>query len=1252
MLSHSALPMRPELTLQERSVKETELLSISSLSACDLYRADQLRLFEQLLRSCTVPVPNYTGTVIRSSGEDSSVLKRRYFRNIPPFTFPQILSCDTMREASMIKRYYPMTDQLLVALHWPAAERRTKRDTWTPDLSLQTKNYFQPRKPLPPSILIEATSPEVGPVKSVLPSRRSSNAKGLSPSPSPSPTAVVAVPLPVTEEAKECDDVPIEEQVTRHNLTITPAGNAIVMVKQTSHNLATWLSIYTDDNILGLRYGSLVPQPIKSKEEIAAAAAEEEEKEIERERERKAAIELQNKNDPGSAGKKKGTKDKKGLKVSKEEKEVVLDDVIKKEEANSEAAIETGKAKEEKEKEEEKNSGMSTQDLDLRDAYFFCDTADDVRVVSFLGTSSEPSRKPDKNGTVCLSCSYLCGLQVLLCSNGSVKYTAPARNQNTNRNRSQNNSSSGRSNTDRGSGSETSQSIDGDNDEERYRVMCVAGTVVRHLTSALFRKEVYGPDGSRTFFRHTYVPADTLLRGIEGDRTSVGVDGKERKEEKTFLSRVLSQAPYNWQYIRLTPSGHVLFFNNSPDISPEPKPDKMMRMDSTDSTVSSREATGQSSNGEASGVRVLNTKTDYTDAETFAEVSSYQDGRLIVRYRDGLREVHFPDGTRITTHQDGNMVFISKEGLPPVEVDTEHDRVSSAHSKGVKAPLAKGGDKIRVRVALPDGSAAMIKYDTRITCSVNGSIKMVRRDRTVLLVKDSGLVSYSPRTAWDDEAAVALIADSRDVPHTVITSPVKVMSTAPTVSFGNNNAITMLGGVESYPLNATDQAVGQLSGDAPPASPTFLDSPSCNGLTSYAANEFAYGEGSLGESSCAIEDEPSSTSVASLNDPLLPLRPTRTKIIMDLSSFSCHVEDHEHNVFDISLRNPLCPKINLSGEVDGLKPTAVSVSPCEPRLFVMDRSADVIEILSTVEAGQLERVVAICPDASKTVTAVASQPVDLAAGKQHTYRIRQRTNRIGDVFSFEEVFAGRPWQRRQPPAAVSTLLYKRRRETDPDTLSTSSPHTHAHVHIPKTHVIMSLIERMPLSHEGYRQLSKDFSTWERFQRDRERTMDSFLVADSRAVSELEVEERVRKSISAAYKIARALKAKQNAINPTGVPSDLAIRGTTDKLLEGEGDDDLSDDSSIEGEVAYVDEIEGEIRAAFESYAEMPDRHEGSNVEYLDGTIPHTSIRSACIQLLNCHVAQSTVDKALLQDGYVDMENSSVNLDEFREILGM
>lgn len=40
------------------------------------------------------------------------------------------------------------------------------------------------------------------------------------------------------------------------------------------------------------------------------------------------------------------------------------------------------------------------------------------------------------------------------------------------------------------------------------------------------------------------------------------------------------------------------------------------------------------------------------------------------------------------------------------------------------------------------------------------------------------------------------------------------------------------------------------------------------------------------------------------------------------------------------------PKVELSGEVEGLKPPAVADSPMQPRLFVVNRSAEAVEVVS------------------------------------------------------------------------------------------------------------------------------------------------------------------------------------------------------------------------------------------------------------------------------------------------------------------
>jgi hypothetical protein len=128
------LPMSPENSYQERCIKESELLTFSSLSASDLYRADQLLVFEKMLNEVARPLPNFTGTIKRLDGEDG-VLKRRFFRHISAMLLPQIFACESLREPHMLKRYYPLTDELLVALYWPSPDRRMGKSSWRPVIS-------------------------------------------------------------------------------------------------------------------------------------------------------------------------------------------------------------------------------------------------------------------------------------------------------------------------------------------------------------------------------------------------------------------------------------------------------------------------------------------------------------------------------------------------------------------------------------------------------------------------------------------------------------------------------------------------------------------------------------------------------------------------------------------------------------------------------------------------------------------------------------------------------------------------------------------------------------------------------------------------------------------------------------------------------------------------------------------------------------------------------------------------------------
>lgn len=158
------------------------------------------------------------------------------------------------------------------------------------------------------------------------------------------------------------------------------------------------------------------------------------------------------------------------------------------------------------------------------------------------------------------------------------------------------------------------------------------------------------------------------------------------------------------------------------------------------------------------------------DAQTSNKVKTFADGRLAILYTDQQVEMIFPDRTSISTHSSGNSIFIQKKipvlrplagsqnthniedstalpetrwlwkELPSVEIDVDIDYVCRDHASGIKTPINKGGDRVRSRISLTDGSAMMIKYNTSITTQTNGSIKFVCKDRTAILALDSGEV--------------------------------------------------------------------------------------------------------------------------------------------------------------------------------------------------------------------------------------------------------------------------------------------------------------------------------------------------------------------------------------------------------------------------------------------------------------------------------------------------------------------------------
>ena len=1274
MFSYKAMPLDAELTQLDRSLIETELLSYSSLSACDLYRAHQLQLFEGLLSEYAPPMPNFTGTNLLSSGQDASVLKRRYFKKIAAVTLPQIFAADSLREPSVIKKYYPMTDQLLVAVHWPAPVRKIRSETWTPQISQQTltslSSYECRNHTLEANTtMLNTRKPLLVAVKPCASGAESSCSSLSVDLMNLSPVLASADPSSTSGDASSTIKDSAPEPFTQQSITVMPAGNAIIMVKQTSSSpssppsssTASWLTIYSEENVLGIRLSPSICPAISQKEEIKAdaATAMEAEKEQAILAESRVKISL-------PSGKRKGGSSK-GGKVAEDVRSPVVESHMKVEEKSSDLDATASTCP-------PLTDVATVQDIESLNGTFFIHTEDDVRMACYVGasTSSVLSKKAETRAIVCLSFVYPSGLQVLLCTSGTIKCTAPP----------QVHSSVSVIKEDEKCGNTAAE-------YERYRIICAGATVVRHFDTGIYCKEILSSDGSRVLVRRT-----ELLVGLMTSQQHPGT------EVQRFDVTLRQQAPSNWTYIRLNSTGTVLFYCCPLDSVPEPKGQHMMSsplapaldLDSNSllgsemsdpsdgcSNNNINKSSSSSSSSSSSNINI-NIRSVRIDAETSAEINSFADGRIIVVYRDGLREVTFPDGTRATTHQGGSLVYLSKEGLPSIEVDTDVDRSSAESSRGVRSSLSKRGDNMRLRVALPDGSAAVIKYDNRITSEVKGSIKIVRRDRTVMIVKDSGVVSYHPHTAWDDGAAAALSADSRDahapscIPDIVSKSP----HTGPSVTFEVDRKAERCDLLDT-PVGSAVVTTREQNAQSPDAfTGSIVPSRSPHTATlAFGMSDApkAMNHGGITEQ---YEDASRLNTVASLSDPLLPLRPNSTKFTIDLFQATCKVEDHEYNIFDLSLRDPLNPSMQLSGEVAGLKPTPASVSPFEPRLFVLNRSGDATEVLSTLKVSELERMVAICPDAYKIESSVTSQPDDLAAGKQHIYHLRQHMSRPGDALSFEEIFASRPWHHRAAPAALSTMYLERAGA------GVFAPARTEHVSLPPLMSMISLIECMPLSQEGYQQLTKDFAAYEQFLLKRTQTMDLFQAGDDLPICDVEeeIEEKCKRAVRAAYKTAKMLRNKQREIDKErerekekdvsagisnrkgkqGVPIDLALGATIDALLEEEEEeeeeDDLSENSDDDGILESAEEVE--IRAAFESFAyrgeqekeeEEEEEEEGGRLE-LESTIFYSDIRSGCIQVLNCHVSQTAVDQALVTAGYCDIHRCSLILNEFRDLLKM
>ena len=393
---------------------------------------------------------------------------------------------------------------------------------------------------------------------------------------------------------------------------------------------------------------------------------------------------------------------------------------------------------------------------------FVCETDDGLRINAGLVTGGGIVKKTGKP-SVYISLTFASGLHTTVSSNGTVRIKSRISS------RPVAPKSDGEGPT-LGEAPVTSPNaiIDQWFANEKYRVVCSTAVSRTLGGNGPFAQDILYADGSRVLIRRVASNGVPVSLGLNlrqptltsMDRnstraipkTAAGNDGappsthSSRGTTNALFVTLLKSAPSTWKYLRLGVDGSVLFFSCEPGTIPEP----------TGTALPAKE--------------LLNILTVTKDCESASSVLEYRDGRLVVDFNDGLRKTFFPDGTLFTYYDstknlkrnknainntdDFNKVqimLVEKVGYPSVETDLAIDSISKDHASGKLVPISRGGDRVRMRVVAPDGTALIVKYDTRVTATYNGSIKMVRRDRTSLMAKDGGEFIFRPRTNWSDQ---------------------------------------------------------------------------------------------------------------------------------------------------------------------------------------------------------------------------------------------------------------------------------------------------------------------------------------------------------------------------------------------------------------------------------------------------------------------------------------------------------------------
>lgn len=397
---------------------------------------------------------------------------------------------------------------------------------------------------------------------------------------------------------------------------------------------------------------------------------------------------------------------------------------------------------------------LQSRSDDLSCLFFFL-SEEGWRYSFYPGPMPKPLYKPDKQGTVCLhvSSSLPAGSPaIVFCSNGDIRIAEDT---------------------------EQEEDRKGKDDDDGYPLFAEHHRLIGSRLSVLrvfssnaqgthpFSSEILNLDGDRELL----IDLDRLKAFLKCSRK----DSASRECYELSLVRSICkslQTPTSLRRLRLHADGQVAYsVSEMEDSSFEFLPQNILQ--------------------------------SFVDATTKAIINRFEDGRVIISYPPPLlpgavvdasltsssfiasnspaatfasshdsfvlREIFFPDGSSISHDLANSLACLyygdlgskrkgtdkngkrerNRNGWPVIEVDLDVDNTSRGHASGMEVPINKGGERVRCRAALRDGSAVFIKYDTRLTAVANGSIHLVTRDRFSVAAFDNGQVTFRPATVWD-----------------------------------------------------------------------------------------------------------------------------------------------------------------------------------------------------------------------------------------------------------------------------------------------------------------------------------------------------------------------------------------------------------------------------------------------------------------------------------------------------------------------